>query len=84
MAKDLETHTDAAQKRFERAMLTHVQGKSDTTRAEALRSYEALLRLHQAPSVHMAMAMGAQGEAVLEQIDQSVHDALEAFERDSL
>lgn len=79
MARRLSQRREELEAEFGEAMTRFAGDASPTKGAAAIHAYEALLRIIQAPSVHIAQAMGPSGSTVLNQIDDGIEDALATF-----
>ncbi|MFK8002167.1 MAG: hypothetical protein AB8H86_21410 [Polyangiales bacterium] len=83
MARRLSQRREELEAEFGEAMTDFTSDSSPSKGAAALHAYEALLRIIQAPSVHIAQVMGPSGESVLRQIDDGIEDALSNFAADN-
>lgn len=82
MARRLSQRREELEAEFGEAMTAFAGEPSPKNGAASLHAYEALLRIVQAPSVHIAQAMGPSGASVLKQIDEGIEDALANFATD--
>ena len=84
MARKLGERRQELEAAFTAAMIDLVTDRSESNGAVALHAYEAMLRIVQAPSVHIAQAMGPKnGAVVLQQLDEAIEEALKGFAVDN-
>ena len=83
MERRLRARRQELEEAFGEGMLRFTQDRSAENGAAVLHAYEALLRIVQAPSVHIAQAMGPPGEDVLRTIDSSIKETVAEFAKEN-
>lgn len=79
MTRRLQQKREKLEGDFGAAMTDFMADKTPAKGAHALHSYNALLWILQAPSVHIAIAMGPPGVVVMRRIDEALRDTLASF-----